>query len=68
MSYYSMKYKLQRNFFPFLFGSMWMTGVALSTVISWAKYKSLLLALGHGTIGWLYIAYDFAVSKGLINF
>ena len=32
-------------------------GSALAATISWSLYKSLVWAIIHGVLGWLYVAY-----------
>jgi hypothetical protein len=32
-------------------------GAGLAMVISWSVYKSVLLAIFHGILGWLYVLY-----------
>lgn len=42
----------------------YMFGCSLAMVISYAKFKSITFAIGHGLLSWLYVLYD-AIMKGL---
>jgi hypothetical protein len=37
-------------------------GSALAITVSWSVHHSLLLAIVHGVLGWLYVAY-FALTR-----
>ncbi len=32
-------------------------GTVLAVVLSWSKNQSILLAIGHGILSWLYVIY-----------
>ena len=38
-------------------------GTIIAVVISWSRNKSILLAIIHGILGWLYVIYAILVSK-----
>lgn len=36
-------------------------GISLGTVISWSLYKSILWAIIHGLLGWVYVIYYYFI-------
>ena len=38
-------------------------GTIIAVVISWGRNKSILLAIIHGILGWLYVIYALIVPK-----
>jgi hypothetical protein len=38
-------------------------GTIIAVVISWTRNKSILLAIIHGILGWLYVIYALIVPK-----
>ena len=38
-------------------------GTLIAVVVSWSRNKSILLAIIHGILGWLYVIYALLVKK-----
>jgi hypothetical protein len=38
-------------------------GTIIAVVVSWSRNKSILLAIIHGILGWLYVIYAILVPK-----
>jgi hypothetical protein len=38
-------------------------GTLIAVVVSWSRNKSILLAIIHGILGWLYVIYAIIVPK-----
>jgi hypothetical protein len=38
-------------------------GTLIAVVVSWSRNKSILLAILHGLLGWLYVIYALLVKK-----
>ena len=48
---------------PVYYGPGIGLGTIIAVVISWSRNKSILLAILHGILGWLYVIYALLVSK-----
>ena len=35
----------------------WSLGIALAVSISWTSYKSIIWAIVHGALNWIYVIY-----------
>lgn len=38
-------------------------GTLIAVVVSWSRNKSILLAIVHGILGWLYVIYAIVVKQ-----
>jgi hypothetical protein len=50
-------------FQPVYYGPGVGLGTIVAVVISWSRNKSILLAIIHGILGWLYVIYALLVPK-----
>ena len=46
-------------------GNFWVFGSALAMILSYAKSSSILWAIFHGILSWIYIIYRAIVDSGL---